>query len=172
MLLFYNGCLDLFFGIMFTRGVMHNIPDLRLWKAGNEYQEIASLCNDHGKGWGGAINAALAIEIYIKSFLSQEVLISIGDGVSQSFKKSVNGHDLFFLYEKIPLNLQRVMCEQYLLINSNGSFPDLLKKYKDVFFKGRYMYEENSIKSVGNDIIYFAEEVREMVLNVAKIVHR
>jgi len=150
---------------------MHNIPDLRLWHAGNEYQEVAVLCNEHGKGWGGAINAALAIEIYIKSFLSEEVLISIGDGFSQSFKKSVNGHDLFVLYEKIPLNLQELMCEQYLLINSTRSFPDLLKKYKDVFFKGRYMYEKNAIKSVGNDIIFFAKEVKDLVFNVAEIVH-
>lgn len=48
---------------------MHQLPDIQFWKAANEYQEAASLCDEHGKNWAGAILAALAIEIYLKIFI-------------------------------------------------------------------------------------------------------
>ena len=150
---------------------MHNIPDTRVWRAANEYQEVAELCNQHGKIWGGAINAALAIEIYLKSFLSEEVKVSIGDGLYQGFKKTQRGHDLFSLYEKIPEHLQVLLCEQYELIRNNSNLPDLLKKNKDVFFQARYMYEQDSLGSVGNDIIFLAKELRDTVFKVAELVH-
>lgn len=150
---------------------MHNIPDIRVLRAANEYQEVAELCNQHGKVWGGAINAALAIEIYLKAFLSEEVKISIGNGLSQGFKKTQRGHDLFSLYEKIPEHLQVLLCEQYKLIRNNSNLPDLLIKNKDVFFQARYMYERNSLGSVGNDIIFLAKEFRDTVFKVAELVH-
>ena len=150
---------------------MHNIPDIRVWRTANEYQEVASLCNQHKKIWGGAIYAALAIEIYLKSFLSEEVRVSIGDHAYVGYKKTERGHDLFALYKKIPEHLQTLLCDQYKLINSKSHLPDLLKKHKDVFFHARYVHEEDAIKSVGNDIIFLAEELREVVINVAKLVH-
>jgi predicted transcriptional regulator len=155
------------------RGVMHNIPDLRVWRTANEYQEVASLCNDHRKIWVGAVNAALAIEIYLKSFLSEEVLIPIDGGISQSFKETERGHDLLTLYEKIPTDLQNELCRQYALINSNSPLPKLLDKHKDTFLHARYVYEKNDKlkKSIGNDIIFLAEELREVVLHVAEAVH-
>jgi hypothetical protein len=156
---------------MFTGGVMHNIPDIRVLRTANEYQEVASLCNQHRKIWGGAINAALAIEIYLKSFLSEEVRISIGDQAYIGFKKTERGHDLLALYKKITPNLQTLLCEQYELINPKSALPDLLQKHKDVFFHARYAHEEDAIKSVGNDIIFLAEDLRKAVIKVAEIVH-
>ena len=150
---------------------MHHIPDIRVWRTANEYQEVAALCNKHRKIWGGAINAALAIEIYLKSFLSEEVRVSIGEHAYIGFKSTERGHDLFTLYQKIPSNLQDLLCEQYKLIKPNLAFPDLLKKHKDVFFHARYFHEKDALSSVGNDIIFLAEDLREVVIKVAEIVH-
>jgi hypothetical protein len=150
---------------------MHNIPDLRVCRTADEYQEIALLCHEHKKAWGGSINAALAIEIYLKSFLSEEVKTLIGDDIYQGSKKTKTGHNLFELYNKIDSNLQSLLCEQYNLINSNSDLPDLLKQYKDVFLKSRYIHEINAIYGGGSDIIFLAKDLRDVVINVAKIVH-
>lgn len=151
---------------------MHKLPDIRVWQMANEYQEAASLCDQNHVGWPAAINAALAIEIYLKSFLSKEVRVQINDlGVSQSFKKTERGHDLFDLFKRIEPDLQFHLTEQYALIDSKNILPDLLKKHKDIFFNARYAYEKDAIKMVGNDVVHLAEAMKETVLNVAKIVH-
>lgn len=149
---------------------MHHIPDMRVWKTANEYQEVASLCNEHRKGWGGAINAALAIEIYLKSFLSEEVRVAIYHQACINFRKTERGHDLLSLFKKIPCHLQNILCEQYKLIKPNLSLEDLLEKHKDVFFYGRYFHEKDAMSSVGNDIIFLAEDLREAVKKVSEIV--
>ena len=43
----------------------HFLPDLRIWENGNDYQAAADLLSDNGLGWAAAINAALAIGIYL-----------------------------------------------------------------------------------------------------------
>jgi hypothetical protein len=81
---------------------VHFLPDVKVWNTGNTYQDAANLCLDKNLIWAAAINAALSIEIYLKSFLSKQVLVEVFGGIAnQGFSKSPKGHDLLELFQKI-----------------------------------------------------------------------
>ncbi|MBL0543900.1 hypothetical protein JD507_01510 [Aeromonas jandaei] len=150
---------------------MNFTPNLRIWEAANLYQDAASLCNEHGQGWPAAINAALAMEIYLKSFLSETIKIRVSNDLYQCYQKTKRGHKLLDIYKLIPSDVRHHLCEQYNLLKMDGCLIKDLNKYNDVFFNARYMYEKESIKVVDNNIVYVSALLREAVFNVAKILH-
>lgn len=151
---------------------MHLLPDVKVWSTGNDYQEAATLCLNHNLAWVAAINAALSIEIYLKSFLSKPVLISVFGGIAnQGFSKTERGHDLYELYQKIEPELQALMVQESKILKNKYDLPVMIEKYKDVFFYARYHHEPESIQMVDSTIIYFAEHMKELVLRVAQLTH-
>lgn len=146
---------------------MYSLPDLGIWRKANEYQEAAALLDKHEMGCVAAINAALAIEIYLKSFLSTEVKSSWEDGtIYQRASECEHGHDLIKLYEKIQKPYQTLLINEFANLYPDTEFPDLLEKYKDVFFRARYRFEPNSRGNLDNGIVYLANEFKEVVLKV------
>lgn len=159
----------------------YQLPDIKVWDVANDYQIAASLLNekslekdsDPGFGWVAGINAAIALEIYLKSFLSREKLTPVGiGGVYQQNSDVTFGHNLPKLYRKI---------DPYLISELKSSFANLyprrdleisLDRYKENFVDSRYRFERGSRASYDNDIVYFAEEMRLAVWDVVEKLHK
>jgi HEPN domain-containing protein len=150
---------------------MHSVPDLRVWSAGNIYEEAANLLNENKKYWAAAINAALAIEIYLKAFLSEEERSYLfgDDGIYRSGSKVKFEHDFIKLYEKIPNKFQIQIDEAFVNKFQKVEFKKQLERYRDVFTKARYNFELNARTNLDNGIVYLAAEFREVVLFIAGI---
>lgn len=158
--------------IMSHGGTMDFVPDLKVWETANEYQEAATICEKNLKMWAAAINAALAIEIYLKSFLSKKILVSILGGImNQGFSEAEKGHNLIDLYNKIDPSIQKIIKKESKKLDSKMDFLKRLNKYKDVFKQARYRYEQNSKKMIDNGIVRLAEHCKKLVFEVAKQTH-
>ncbi len=150
---------------------MQQLPDIRVWRTANEYQEAASLCDENGKNWAGAILAALAVEIYLKSFLSEEIAVEFLGEISQIFKKTEQGHDLEKLFNKIPQKMKEIMIKESDLLIPKIDLQQIIIKNKDIFTMARYYHEQNSIDCLSNEIIRLSEHMRELVIKVAGYTH-
>lgn len=148
---------------------MYWLPDLNVWETGNQYQDAAALCHKYHLGWPAAINAALSIEIYLKSFLAHQVFIS--DGIStQGFSDTDRGHDLHELYQKISPDIRQLLEKKYK--DSTGSdLQEKITKYKDVYFHARYHHEPKSIQAINLEIIDFSADMRDLVITASKVLH-
>jgi len=150
---------------------MHQLPDIQVWRTANEYQEAASLCDENGKNWAGALLAALAVEIYLKSFLSEEIAVEFLGEVSQIFKKTEHEHDLEKLFNKIPQQIKEIMIKESNLLTPKIDLQQIIVKNKNVFTTARYCYEQNSIDCLSNEIVRLSEHMRELVIKVASYTH-
>ncbi|MBM5572722.1 MULTISPECIES: hypothetical protein [Deefgea] len=143
---------------------MHSIPDIALWKCANDYQEVAELCVSHGLIRASAVNASLAIEIYLKCFTSEEVLKDVYNGMAKvKYSKSIREHNLLKLFRKIKPELREMILFESKQLDSNVDLLVLLKKYKDFFLCGRYAYEENSIPIARSEVADLAKHLRAVV---------
>lgn len=148
---------------------MYWLPDLNVWETGNQYQDAAALCHKHHLGWPAAINAALSIEIYLKSFLAHQILVS--DGISkQGFSDTDRGHDLHELYQKISPDLRQLMESKYKDLAGNDLHQNIYK-YKDIFLHARYHHESKSIQVVNSEIVHFSADMRALVIEASKVLH-
>lgn len=156
------------------------MPDIKVWNIANDYQISASLLNkksleedsDAGYGWVAGINAAIALEIYLKSFLSNEKLSKVGTGeIYRQSSKVTFGHKLPDLYEKIDSNLQSELVAAFSNLFPDRNLFHCIEKYKEDFIDGRYRFEEGARWCYDNDIVYFAEEMRAAVWAVVESVH-
>lgn len=92
------------------------------------------------------VNAALAMELLIKSLLVEAVDNPRRGTVSEQYStrhiKLKDGHDLIGLYKQVPAEI----AEKVGL----ASQVDLLEKKKDVFKSLRYIYEEKAPRGSDN----------------------
>lgn len=146
---------------------MQRIPDIRIWKTANEYQESSVILLEAGKGWSASILAALAIEIYLKSFLSTEVKIEIDEDIYQSFKKTKRGHSLTELFYRIPKKYQDELVSGYEKTVCERTLIQRLERYNNLFFDARYIHEQNPTVYVDNLIVRLAEDIRNIVANIS-----
>lgn len=86
------------------------------------------------------VNAALSMELLIKSLLARPVENARQGTVAQQYSskhiKVPGGHDLFKLYENVDPG---VAAKVGLL-----HFADILKSKRDIFIRLRYVYEEGA----------------------------
>lgn len=157
------------------------LPDLKVWKVANDYQISASLLNDKslekgsdpGYGWVAGINAAIALEIYLKSFLSKERQTPVGvGGIYQLSSEVTFGHNLPKLFQKTDSTFQTELKASYAKLYPSRELEKSLERYKEDFIDGRYMFESGSRGRYDNDIVYFAEEMRSVVWDVAEKLHK
>ncbi|WP_229623803.1 HEPN domain-containing protein [Vibrio parahaemolyticus] len=111
------------------------------------------------------INASLAIEIYLKSFLINPQTKKI-DGKS--------GHTLHNLFKRIPEKIKVRLSES--LSERGWEIEKELYKYANYFMYSRYLYEDNeekiekkenvqqeSFKSASNQLILLSRDIRESI---------
>ncbi len=140
-----------------------------VWLAANKYQEASILCREEGLDRPAAINAALAIEIYLKSLSSIEYKIPTGiDNIYQSVAETEWGHDLVKLFSKIDHSILNIMDAKSKEIDHSIELKVSLEKFKDVFAKARYSYEKDSITLIDMRIVDLAEHFRKLVESVGR----
>lgn len=147
---------------------MHSVPDFRVWSAGNVYQEAAKLLNENKQYWAAAINAALAIEIYLKAFLSEQdrSYFFEDEGVYRVGSKVKRGHDLVELYEKILPALKEQLVNEFGKRSGEHDLLSKLDRYRDVFTKARYDFELDSRPNIDTGIVHLADILREVLYKV------
>lgn len=131
------------------------IPNVRVWSQGREYVEAAEILLDYNRIHPAAVLAALAIEIFLKSFLATRLVTG--------HAKTRRGHKFTNLYESISSDLRAELVACSAEIDSSVIFDEQLKKYDGVFTDARYWYEPNGPLSVGSDTVHFARHVCEAV---------
>lgn len=135
---------------------MKQVPNKRVFSSANQYQDAAVvLSKTDGCLWVAAINAALSIEIYLKSFLLIQDKV---DGY-EGYKKVKKGHDLLKLYLEIDPDDKAALKEKL----PNLDIESQLERYKNLFTHARYTFEPVNVDSVGTDIIHLSKAFRDAI---------
>jgi hypothetical protein len=132
---------------------MQRIPEPVVFSSGNQYQKAASvLSNTEGCFWVAAINAALSIEIYLKSFL----VIDHQVNGYKMHKKVRRGHNLAELYSLIDQVDKDALKERLPHLDLESK----LELYKDIFTNARYTFEPTDVPTIGSGIISLSKELQ------------
>lgn len=136
------------------------VPNVRVWAQGQEYVEAVEILFDYVRIQPAAVLSALAIEIFVKSFLATR--LASGHAITR------RSHEVVELFELIPPNLQAEFLAASHTIDPTVNITEELTKYADVFLVARYWYEQTASFSVGSDIVYFARHMCDSVLLFGK----
>ena len=131
------------------------IPNVRVWTQGRDYVEAAEILLDYNRIQPAAIIAALALEIFVKSFLAKRH--RTGHATTD------RGHRLSKMFKHIDSQTQADLLACSTELDSSIDFLAELTKYDDIFVSARYWYEPTAPFSVGSDIVYFARHACECV---------
>ena len=138
----------------------HQIPNVRVLLQGQAYVEAAEILLDYNRVQPAAVMAALAIEVFMKSFLAENNLA--GRAISK------RGHDISSLFEQIKPEIRSALLDCSNELDQSINFVDELRKHDRVFMSARYFYEPDAVASVGSDIVYIARHISECVHLLAK----
>jgi len=157
---------------------MEQIPNISVAVTADCYQEAADLIDSNaiangngGLAWAACINAALAVEIYLKSFLAKKELTATGTGMNLVTQKAERGHDLFELYQKIDPSIQALIFTASQDIDKSIELERLIKHCKDYFFYARYSYEKESLQCLNSDVVVLARHMKKLVRKVGETTH-
>lgn len=135
---------------------MDRVPAPEVFSSGNQYQHAASVLSEtDGCLWVAAVNAALSIEIYLKSFLITDHQVS----GYEKHKKVKRGHDLVELYYQISPEDKAALSAKLPQLNLESK----LERYKDVFKDARYMFEPVDVPSIGSEIILLSKALKNAI---------
>ena len=111
------------------------------------------------------VNAALSIEILLKSF-NAEVVANDGK-INEKYRfnnnvipKGSNKHDLVVLYNALPKEVRSLFHDNFTL--------DMLEKYRKTFVDDRYMYEEGARSGATGALLDIAGKFIAMTVNIYK----
>lgn len=142
------------------------IPDPVVYRAGTYYQSASEvLFRSEGNLYVAVINASLAIEIYLKSFLVKEHAVN----GYKMHKKTEHGHDLLKLFKRIHQSDRVALKETIKEINPTIDIEAKLSQYKNIFTDARYMFEPVKVESIGSDVILFSRILKEAVSKIYEI---
>ena len=127
------------------------IPNIHVWSLGKQYVEAAEVLLDTNRLLQAAVLSALALEIFLKSFL-----VTNNDRGRSITKR---GHDLPDLLKLLPAHDKDDLLTTFQQIDPKTDLPDALLKFNDVFTKARYFYEPGSPFSVSSEVIYLARDL-------------
>ncbi|BCL74420.1 hypothetical protein JHS3_01560 [Jeongeupia sp. HS-3] len=125
-----------------------------LLEESNKYLQAATVLKNHNTLLSVAeLNAALSIEILLKSFLVKPVenLGSAYEKYEYRNPKGMKPHNLCHLYEQLPKEVKESLFDEQLVT--------FLVDFSDVFTHSRYKYEATSRRSYSSTLIKVAEEL-------------
>lgn len=143
-------------------------PNRLIWSHANSFKDVALICRENNLAQPMAVNAALAIELYLKSFLAVNVLT---EQSSNMRFYSGRGHVFTKLIKKIQDSDKELLFEQLKKLDESINWEASFEKFDDTFVNVRYWYESGSGKPINPEIVDLAEILGEAVLNVGKIKH-
>jgi HEPN domain-containing protein len=131
------------------------IPNVRVWAQGREYVEAAEILLDYNRIQPAAVVAALAIEIFIKSFLATRN--------AKGHATTERGHGIVEMFERVEPEIKSVLLACSNEVDPAVEFLGQLRKHDRIFLSARYWYERTAPRSVGSDIVDFARHVCDSV---------
>lgn len=145
-------------------------PNGRIFSHADSFREAAILCRKNDLFQPMAVNAALAVELYLKSLLAVDI-VSEEDNSKYTISgfTSEHGHDFLQLIDKIEKRDKQLFFAQLADIDSSINWEKEFKKFDGIFIKVRYWYETKNWVPIDSVIVDFAENIREAILRVAKI---
>ncbi|UTA49123.1 hypothetical protein L1F30_06135 [Simiduia sp. 21SJ11W-1] len=136
-------------------------PNARIWRHAESFKEAAILCSKNNLIQPMAVNAALAIELYLKSLLSLNILNP--SGVVKEFKAEP-GHQFSSLINRIENHHKTMLFEELENISNEINWDSEFKKFDDAFVKIRYWYETNNAAPIRHEILNLAVDLGKAVL--------
>ena len=130
-------------------------PNVRVWQQGRAYVEASEILLDYNRIQPAAVMAALALEIFVKSFLA--IRYKTGHATTD------HGHGLSAMFKRIDSQTQAELLACSKEIAPSIDFLSELKKHDGIFVSARYWYEPTGPSSVGSDIVYFARHACESI---------
>lgn len=125
------------------------------------------------------VNTALSIELYLKSYISEDDLIPIlthadGSTTYQGFTKCLtHEHKLDKLYSKIPHHIKVKIEAEFphsFLKEKFQSFEDALGKFSSTFVEARYPYERNGFKGgCISDLMEISNFIRKAIYKIGEV---
>lgn len=116
-------------------------------ESAHRYARAATILLDAHLVYESEVNAALAMELLIKSLLVETVGNARSGTMFQQYStkqlKLRDGHNLYGLYQRVPADIALKVGLQ--------SQAELLELKQDVFKSLRYIYEENAMR--GSDAL-------------------
>jgi HEPN domain-containing protein len=134
---------------------IQRIPNTRIWLQGREYLEAAEALLGTNRLPAAAILSALAIEIFLKSFLA------IRDQKGNATAPTSHGFVVLFEKFKFVDATELIAClhEKEPTANLQNS----LEKFDGTFTKYRYRYEAGAMYTTSSEIVYFARSLCDAV---------
>jgi len=172
-----SGCRTFFFiavqGVMYKEDMKNNTtpairPNRIIWEHANSFKDAAEICWEKRLIGPLAVNAALAIELYLKSMLA----LNIRKEESRSLDfTSEKGHQFERLISKIEPGDKALLFEALNKIDSNLDWLEEFRKFENTFIDVRYWYESQVNVLIKPEIVDLAKNLGEAVLAVGKIKH-
>ncbi len=115
-----------------------------------------------------AVNAALAIELYLKSFLALNIVKEESSNMGFSTEY---GHAFMKLLSQLDTDDKNLLFIELNKINSEIDWEVLFEKYDSTFVKVRYWYESGNGVVINPGIVDLAINLGEAVLRAGRGKH-
>lgn len=116
--------------------------------------------------WPAAMNAALAIEIYLKAFLVEEDTPKVK--LNDAGKKA--SHDLLKLYQAIPADWRAGIEKVNEQMESPLPLAQMFETYADYFTKVRYGYEQDARKVIRGELFTLMDHMDDICAALAPVI--
>lgn len=155
--------------------IRENLPSLRVVEEAREYLKSAQIIERHaldgdiGLFWPAAMNAGLASELYLKSFLVERDPNHPGDRDDpEGYLKLVNGlpsdkHDLWALYKAIPPELAEQLRQISNRLSPGFPLEERIRACSKLFVETRYMYEARSAQRFDTEVFELAPHLDQVL---------
>jgi hypothetical protein len=134
-----------------------HLPSFQVVSEARDYLKAARLIEQHAYDgntdlfWPAAMNAGLASELYLKSFLV-EPNPDAADGLLKGPRK----HNLFDLYTAIPLDLAQQLRQISERISPGFPLEERIQACSNLFLGTRYTYETDKIQAFRTEVFELA----------------
>ncbi|WP_278412030.1 hypothetical protein [Stutzerimonas kunmingensis] len=153
---------------MGTLFLPHNlvVTEARTYRSAALLLERHSAAGNTDLFWPAAMNAALAVEIYLKSFLVEQDYPDIR--LSKPARKA--RHDLSQLYDAIPTSLRAVIEAANSLLAPPLRLDEMFEFYADYFAKVRYSYEQDARRTIRSELFVLMDRMENICTSLAPAV--
>jgi len=143
-------------------------PNRLIWEHANSFKDAALLCQEQGLPQPMAVNAALAIELYLKSFLALNVISTLDRNMGFASERD---HIFTSLLNKFKVGDKALFLDQLTKVKPETNWLEQFQKFDHTFVKIRYWYETGNNQLINPDIVDLAVSVGEAVLAVGNVKH-
>lgn len=149
-----------------------SVPHYLVISEARTYREAALLLERHSISgrtdlfWPAAMNAALAVELYLKAFLVEQAALDI--------RLSVAGrnasHNLARLYDAIPTGWRASIEAANSQLDPPLQLDEIFKLYAVHFTKVRYSYEQSAQKTIRSELFALMDRMEDICTALAPTV--